>query len=94
MIKMNVLFLRLSNICGMLFSIYSPAINATITESMAQICDETRLKMLIASMGGLFQLLFHASLLRARIHISIPLILLVPTFLEETFSVIWKSAKF
>ena len=52
----------------MLFSIYLPAINATITESMAQTCDETRLKMLIASMGGLFQLLFHASLPRARIH--------------------------
>ena len=30
--------------------------------------DETRLNMLIASMGGLFQLFFHAPLPRARIH--------------------------
>ena len=33
-------------------------INAAITESMAQTCDETRLNTLIASMGGLFQLFY------------------------------------
>ena len=54
----------------MLFSIYIPTINA----------DETRLNMLIASMGGLFQLqelLFHASLPRSakiagKIRLSVP----------------------
>ena len=46
MINLNVLFLSLNNIFEMLFSIYIPTMTA----------DETRLNMLIASMGGLFQL--------------------------------------
>ena len=45
-INLNVLFLSLNNIFEMLYSIYIPTINAV----------ETRLNMLIASMGGLFQL--------------------------------------
>ena len=45
-INLNVLFLSLNNILEMLYSIYIPTINAV----------ETRLNMLIASMGGLFQL--------------------------------------
>ena len=76
--NVNVLFLSLSNVFEILFFIYIPTINAVITESMAQTCDETRLNTLIASMGGLFQLFYkvialigictHASLPRVRIH--------------------------
>ena len=52
--NLNVLFLSLSNVFEILFFIYIPTINAAITESMAQTCDETRLNTLIASMGGCF----------------------------------------
>lgn len=77
-INLNVLFLSRSNIFQMLFSVYIPTINAAITECMDQTCDETRLNMLIAIMGRLFQLFYkvialvatctHASVPRARIH--------------------------
>jgi hypothetical protein len=54
-INLNLLCLNLNNIFQILFSIYIPTINAALTESMAKTSDETKLNMLIATMGTLVQ---------------------------------------